>query len=88
MYLNIPNDDTQNYPSCTLLLVVETFVHHSTSWPNKIQKLSPKLLSQRIRESYHKSLGTTKEKNQPTINLQNAYPPLYDVFSLFYLNYM
>ena len=49
----IPNDDsdTQNYPLCTLKLVVETF-WHSIKWFNK------RLLSQRIRK-YFKTLGTT-----------------------------
>ena len=47
--MDIPNDDTQNYPICRLQLVVETF-EHSTWWINqlKFNKKFPKLLSQQI----------------------------------------
>ena len=30
-FMYIPNDDTQNYPFCTLPLVVETFGHSTKS---------------------------------------------------------
>ena len=53
----IPNDDTQNY-FCRLQLVDETF-GHSTKQPIKTQLKSPKLLGQRIRKSYYKTLGTS-----------------------------
>ena len=44
------NDDTQNYPLCRLKLVVET---------NQNSLNSPKLLSQRIRKHYYKTLGNS-----------------------------
>ena len=56
----VPNDDTQNYPFSRLLWVVETF-GHSTKL-NKlivIQYKSPRLLSQRLRKRYYKTLGTS-----------------------------
>ena len=59
----ISNGDTQHYPFCWLELVVksETFewtlhlmnpIHHQNSLK------SPKLLRQRIRKRYYKTLGT------------------------------
>ena len=54
--IHIPNDNAQNFHFCRLWLLVETF-GHSTSWIN--QSKSPKLLSQRIRERYYVTLGTS-----------------------------
>ena len=51
----IPNNDTRNYPFCGLQLMVETF-RHST---NQNSLKSPKLLIQRIRKSYNKTLETS-----------------------------
>ena len=63
--MNVHNDDTQNFPFCKSKLVVETFEHS-----NKIQVKSPKLLSQRIRKHYDKTLGTS------LINSQMSPPSL------------
>ena len=49
-FIYIPNDDTQNYPFCTLKLVVETFMSQPI-------KKFPKLLSQQIRNRYYKTSG-------------------------------
>ena len=46
----IPKEDTQNYPFCRLQLGVKTFEQ------NQYKFL--KLLSQRIRKRYYKTLGT------------------------------
>ena len=46
----IPKDD--KHPFCSLQLVIET------NQPIKIQLKTPKLLSQRIRKYYNKTLGT------------------------------
>ena len=51
----IPNDDTQNYHFCELQFVVKTF-ERST---NQNSPKSSKLLSQRIRKRYCKTLGTS-----------------------------
>ena len=55
----IPNDDTQNYPSGSLKLVVKTFEHNELT-----NQKSPKLLCQRVRKSCYKTLGTS-EINSP-----------------------
>ena len=47
----IPKDYTQNYPFCSLKLVVQTLEHSI--------KQSPQSLSQRIRKRYHETLGTS-----------------------------
>ena len=58
MYIH--NDDTQNYPLCRLKLAVEAFYQFNLiNQPIKIQNNSPKLLSQRIRKQYYKTLGTS-----------------------------
>ena len=51
--VQIPNYDTQNYSLCRLQLVVDTQLNVPTN-----QK-SPKLLSQRIRKRYCKTLRTS-----------------------------
>ena len=51
----IPNYDTQNYPFCRLQLVGEIF---SLLHNEPIQEMSLKLLKQRIRKPYNKTLGT------------------------------
>ena len=50
--MNIPNDETQNYPPsfCILQLVVETCGHSSNEPTKQIQQ---------IRKHYYKSLGTS-----------------------------
>ena len=57
MYISY--DYTQNYPFCRLKLVGKTF-GHSTKWTS----LSQRLLSQRTRKRYCKTLGTS-EINSP-----------------------
>ncbi len=53
--MNIPNDDTQNYPYCRIQLV-DTQLDE----PSKlIQRKSQKLLSQPMRKCYYKTLGTS-----------------------------
>ena len=52
----IPYDDTQNYTFCRLKLVIETFEHELKERTNQN---SLKLLSQRLRKRYHKTLGTS-----------------------------
>ncbi len=49
----------QNYPFCRLQLAVETFGHSNCYQLNKIHQKSPKLLSQRIRKHYYKTLETS-----------------------------
>ena len=55
----IPNDDTQNYPFCSLKLFVETFELNTqlNEWIKQNSLKSPKLLSQRIGKRYHKFWG-------------------------------
>ena len=54
------NDDTQNYPFCSLGSVVDTFGLNLMNWPIKIQLKSPELLSQRLgKSSLPPSLGIT-----------------------------
>ena len=53
----ISNDDTQNYPSCRLKLVVEMFELNESS--NQNSRKSPKLLNQRIRKRYYETFGTS-----------------------------
>ena len=55
----IPNDDTQNYHFCILHQEVETFDINYMNQPITIQWKSPRLLSQRIRKCYYKTLGTS-----------------------------
>ena len=55
----IPNNDTQNYSLYWLQLVVQTFDAQLNEPPIKIQPKSQKLLSQRIRICYYKTLGTS-----------------------------
>ena len=53
-----PKDDTQNYSSCRLQLVIERF-EHSTQLINQSKfNISPKLLSQRTRKRCYKTMGT------------------------------
>ena len=73
-FMQIPYDDTQNYPFSRLQLVVETFVH-STSM--KIYQ-SPRLLSKRIRKRYHKTLGTV-------INSSISPPSLLIISCVYYI---
>ena len=61
--MHIPYDD---YTFCKFKIVVETF-GHSTLWTNQLK--SPKLLSQRIRKLYYKTLGTSV--------INNPLSPLY-----------
>ena len=56
--LNIPNDDTQNYPSCRLQFVVGTFGHLTKPTNQNLLK-TPKMLSQRLRKDYQNHLGTS-----------------------------
>ena len=58
----IPNDVTQNYPFCRLQLVIDMFGHLTINEIKiliKIQLKSPRLLSQRIRKRYYKTLVTS-----------------------------
>ena len=57
----ILNDDTLNYPFSRLKLVVETFEYSTQLYEPTIQNSlnSQKLLSQRIRKCYSKTLGTS-----------------------------
>ena len=52
--MHIPNDETQNYPSCRL--ESDTQLIEPT---NQNSQMSPKLLSKPIRKYYHKTLGTS-----------------------------
>ena len=57
--LYIPNDDTQNEPAFRLQLVFETCLPTELNKPtNQTQLKNPRLLSQRIRKLYYKTLGT------------------------------
>ena len=57
-FIHLTNDDTQCYPFFRLQLVVVTF-GHSSWWTNQSNSLeSPKLLNQRIRKHYKRTLGT------------------------------
>ena len=51
----ILNDDTQNYPFCRLQIMLETL--RPSTYYNTITV--PKILGQRIRNHYHKTLGTS-----------------------------
>ena len=64
----IPNDDAQNNPCCSVKLVVEIFELKKPTNQNSLK--SPKLLSQRTRKCYYKTLGTS------VINSQLS-PPLW-----------
>ena len=55
----IPNDDSQNCPFCRLQLVVETLDTKLNKLTNHNSLKPLKLLSQRIRKYYHKTLGTS-----------------------------
>ena len=58
--LYIPNDDTQNEPVFRLQLVFETCLPTELNEPtNQNQLKNPRLLSQRIRKLYYKTLGTS-----------------------------
>ena len=48
--MHVYNDDTQNYPFCSLHLNIETFRYTKLNEPTN-QK-SPKLLSQRLKKCY------------------------------------
>ena len=66
----ISNDNTQNYPFCRVKLVVET-LEQST---NHNSLKSPKLLSQRIKKLYYKTLGTSAI-NSPLSPIFLAFNP-------------
>ena len=51
----IPNDDTQSYPFCRLQLIVG----HLTKFNNENLRKVPNLSSQRMRNRYYKTLGTS-----------------------------
>ena len=57
-----PNDKKQDYKFCRLNLVVETF-EQLNALTNQNTLKSPKLLSQRMRKFYYKTLGTSVIKN-------------------------
>ena len=54
-----PNDDIQIFPFCRLKLVVETFDTQLNERTNQTSLKSPKLLIQRIRKRYYKTLATS-----------------------------
>ena len=60
----IPNDVIQDCLFCRLQLVVETMNNQLNKTTNQNSIKSPKLLSQRKRKRYHKTLGT-KVINSP-----------------------
>ena len=49
---------TQNYPFSRIHLEVETLRHY-TNKPTNLNSKCPKLLRQRIRKRYYKTLGTS-----------------------------
>ena len=65
---NIPNDGAKNYPFRRLQLVDETLEHSTYELANQNSK-SSKLLIQRIRKRYCKTLGTS------VINSSLSTPP-------------
>ena len=71
----MPNDDTQNYPFCRLILVVENWnvwntQHNETT--NRNSQKSPNLLGQRITKRYYKTLGTSVITSQSPLSLYHS----------------
>ena len=57
--MNIPSDDTQNYPFCRLQLVVET-IWHSISWNNQSNAIKvPKVVKPTNKKTLLKTLRTS-----------------------------
>ena len=63
----IPSDDTQSYPFCRLQLAGENFNTQLMNQSINIQKKPPKLLGQRIRICYCKTLGTSGIKSRMSL---------------------
>ena len=58
-FMNLPNDDAQNYPFFRLQSVVETF-GHSTEWTNQSKFFSvPKVVKPTNKKHYNKTLGNS-----------------------------
>ena len=54
----IPNDDTQNYPSCRLQLVVENLDIQLNDPTNQNSILVPIIIKQTNKKTFYKTLGT------------------------------
>ena len=82
---DIPNAYTQNYT--IMQLVVETFEQHNEP-TNQDSLKFPRLLSQRIRKRYCKTLRTSVINSPmipPSLHLQNINPSPHPVYILFHL---
>ena len=75
----IPNDDTKN-SFCTLKLMVETFEHSTYKSTNHNSLKSPKMLSQRKRKLYYKTLGTSViNSSLSPLSMEKYWSPTFSI---------
>ena len=67
----ISNDDKQNYPLSRLKLVVKHLNTQLNEPTNQNSLKSPKLLSQRIRKHYYKTLRTSVKQSSALSGFNN-----------------